>query len=99
MSDINKRIAEQIIGWKTGSEFNMLRPFKPSTDIADAWLVVEKMREDGYMVDVSTLDDLEFEDYMCAVWSLDGNDNTIVKDEKAPMAICLAALKVKEGEG
>jgi Phage ABA sandwich domain len=69
--------------------------FEPSTDIRDAWLVVEKLRETKIfsLYDAWDGDDNKI---FCAVFEY--NDTYHVVDYKgyadtAPLAICLAALK------
>lgn len=65
-----------------------MKGFSPSTDIADAWKVVEKMRERGldvYLRFVSTWT-AEFD-------SVSGDVNGFADADTAPLAICLAALK------
>lgn len=69
------------------------RLFSPTTYIDDAWKVVEKMRQDGYDVDVTARPKLE---YGCRI-APRGEFNTplVVFEaaETAPLAICRAALK------
>ena len=86
--------------WITGEDPNdensnpTYQGFEPSTDIAAAWLVVEKMREDGWQVGIQ---------------SFFGNWKALLADEHDEVkhraigcspakAICLVALKAKEME-
>ena len=78
--------------------FHRLLPlFEPSTDIADAWLVLEKMR--------AQLPGQEVMLYYCDGWAVGslcqaggtieiGDDYAIGDARTAPHAICLAALEV-----
>lgn len=70
--------------------FAGLMEWSPSTDLATAWEVVEKLRTDNYWIQVGTCD---------AGWNVQiGRINkllqhvTVVADT-VPLAICLAALK------
>ena len=66
----------------------------PSTDIAPAWKVVEKMHKE-YGIDVNGLASGGF---VCTIYGVDGHWRTY--DETAPLAICRAALlAVMEVEG
>lgn len=67
--------------------------FAPSTDIADAWQVVERMRRDGFHVGIA--------DNRPNTWWVDLTPDASVSGEctsaegaTAPLTICLAALKV-----
>ncbi|EZP77579.1 hypothetical protein H839_08099 [Parageobacillus genomosp. 1] len=62
--------------------------FKPSTNVADAWKVVEKLREKELYVDIDTF----AEHYDVRVVS-GPNEVGHSLSETAPLAICLAALK------
>jgi hypothetical protein len=66
------------------SEGKILCP-QYSTNIADAWLVVEKMQEKGWLVSIRN-----FPKWTCEICFY---DPIIVYAETAPLAICLAALK------
>ena len=58
-----------------------------STQIADAWLVVEKMHSASIKTNA---------DKWIAELSIDGEGNYWSWNDTAPLAICLAALKTKE---
>lgn len=65
-----------------------------STDIAAAWLVVEKMREAEWC---GALDSLGFDgaEWRCVLWATHGDDPTTFhhgRGHTAPLAICRAAL-------
>ena len=111
MSDIDKRIAEEVMGWefhclglgdnpryRTGSTnahpsgYNLEYLPHFSTDIKATFLVVEKMREDGYTF---LLYDNEDGDWFA---NFGETIETAVAEETIPMAICLAALKTKENK-
>lgn len=67
--------------------------FRPTTSIADAWLVVEKMKEKGLHCDIVVRVNghygCEFEDRYC----IGEHDTLYSEGDTAPMAICLSALK------
>lgn len=79
---IDKMIVENVMGYKW--EYDA---FEPSTDIADAWLVLNRMIELGAEINVG----------FCEKWdcSIDYpiGCNWTEQAETAPLAICLAALK------
>ena len=114
MGDIDKQIAEKVMGgewesldamtnnnsYKTGEhEFARRINFNPSTNIADAWLVVEKMRELGYSINIEAQQKGK---WRCNI-ILIGNEWTTrietADEDTAPMAICLAALSALEVKG
>ena len=68
--------------------------FAPSTNIADAWEVVEKFvtadHRDGYDVQLSARSD----GWMCCIFPYEPVEGA----DTAPLAICLAALKAKGGD-
>ena len=106
MKDIDKQIAEKVMGWEKrqahfhpsnptywfdGDERQMITAaWSPSTNIAHAWQVVEKMR---------TIHFKWFEmahrpnGYTC---NFTGDPKHTEFDKTAPLAICKAALKVIE---
>jgi len=93
---LNKRIAVEIMQFP--AEFNM-NSFNPDTDMNDAFMVVDKMREDGYGYCFSDNHDGTVIE---AQFSSEADNYETSYDATADtpqMAICLAALKVKEGEG
>ena len=71
-----------------------------STDIAAAWLVVEKMRADGFMFRINaTADDAGVETWAARFWTLDRDDDFCDRyAATAPHAICLAALAAINAE-
>ena len=73
--------------------------FNPSINIADAWLVVEKMRELGYSINIEAQQKGK---WRCNI-ILIGNEWTTrietADEDAAPMAICLAALSALEVKG
>jgi hypothetical protein len=80
-------------------EANKHREFSPSTDIAAAMLVVEKLVADGYYVDIGIdkhgaqvqLDKFGGEDIS---WIFGGS----IRGKDVPEAICLAAVMASEAE-
>lgn len=95
--DIDKRIATEVMGWdyiphegyKTDYAGMMpyVTEFNPSTNISDAWLVVERMRELGWIVTIGN----EPPDYDCE-FIYDRTTSAFICEETAPLAICNAAL-------
>lgn len=91
--DIDELVAQDILGWSWSTEDGaVMSPdrnwyagidFKPSTDISDAWKVVEKM----------SLFSGEYYLYDNSVWTFP--DDIYVNASTVEMAICLAALKAK----
>ena len=76
-----------------------------STQIADAWLVVEKLRKDGFYI--CLMNDghdgqvwLSMHSENEGTWDKGGQSDRLVAEidyvESAPLAICLAALKAIE---
>ena len=103
MSDIDKQIAEKVMWWdfslpgyrdKEDVLIQTENSFKPSTNIADAWLVVEKILELGYSFEL----DNTLNNWYCEIIYGHNEDMPIHKAtaSTAPMAICLAALKALE---
>lgn len=80
--------------WIFGHSWQCLAVVRPySTDIAAAWEVVEKMREDG---------DLRIEEYAegwLVVSRLSDGREVDGQATTAPLAICLAALSAATAEG
>lgn len=57
MSDIDRQVAEQVMGWKQRANTMACYDedgddFLPSDNISDAWLVVEKMRNIGWQLEL-----------------------------------------------
>ena len=117
MSDINKRIAVEVMGWLlsspicpteivndrwvAGKATIKIKDWNPDTDMNDAFMVVDKMQfaQIGISFQVAkipfetTRDDC----WCCYIKDSEDNEYEAIADTP-PMAICLAALKVKEGE-
>jgi Phage ABA sandwich domain len=73
--------------------------FRPSTNIQDAWIVVEKLRERGICLDIFA----EKDKYSVNIWHVTETEKETLYDpydsteaETAPMAICLSSLKTVE---
>lgn len=73
-------------------EWDNLKPY--STDIAVAWLVVEKMISDDNEFELTTYFPCTQLVFWCR-FSADMNFDHIGEADTAPHAICLAALKAK----
>lgn len=111
--ELDALIAEKVMGWTvdpiyrmyTGAGMrhavgnNLDTRFNPSTNIAAAWEVVEKMRERGDWVNLEG----DKEGWMVEVWPFTADDSWAgggfygedvkAKADTAPLAICRAALK------
>ncbi|MEK5176902.1 hypothetical protein NST63_27545 [Heyndrickxia sp. FSL W8-0496] len=100
--EIDKLVAEKVMGWYSCTDANgnkwwapsaeefpiWLKPqkgFEPSTNIKDAWLVVEKLDFD---VKVTKYENSA--GYQCHVFI--PSNVQMVFDKTAPLAICKAAL-------
>jgi hypothetical protein len=70
------------------------RPFHPSTDIAAAWAVVEKLVE-HHDFDLNNLMDNDGE-WMATIKPLNSDDYVMAKADTAAEAICRAALAAVE---
>lgn len=107
--DLDALVAEKVMGWRWSGRY-LVPPadvetsfwdgscnrdgvprFLPrySTDISAAWGVVEKLRDEVAFLDILPAAD----HYIVKIQSAHGTD--YVTAETAPLAICLAALKVK----
>lgn len=97
--DLDALIAEKVMGWTCDTSFRPARFFPPgetilangaysppeySTDIAAAWLVVEKISE-KYRMDIKV--DRGFTTVL-----IDEKD-VYISEKTSPYAICLAALR------
>lgn len=115
MTDIDREVAEKVMGWevleekadkiayatvrrdytKNGADVcgSIMRFFTPSTDISDAWLVVERMLSfdtGGAGWEFYLHNDTA---WCCGFIRPDAQGGEVDKIESAPLAICLAALK------
>jgi hypothetical protein len=98
--EIDQLVAEKVMGWIKPPATSVLKPMwvappkgtvypelpKFSTNIQDAWAVVEKLKEEKLFRLTQSLE---------GKWWADFNDEREYH-ESAPMAICLAALKAVE---
>lgn len=106
--DIDVAIAKKVMGWKKGElnwtidelwidskgSYKYVGKFSPSTNISDAWQVVEKMRKEGFVAHINVHPNR----YTCEIYkNIEGYYNFICKQEAetAPLAICLSALRAK----
>lgn len=97
--EIDIKIAEHVFGYEIGPDgrarkdrtykWSFVPPY--STNIADAWLVVEKMRESELY--------LKLEDFSagfrCEFITCDCELEGMARKYQAPMSICIAALNAK----
>ncbi len=103
LHEIDALVAEKVMGWElswlgtdwreetnanTHHHKRSKGDFLPSTNIQDAWLVVEKLKVE-YWIEINV-----GEKYLCDIGKY-GIPGTIVQieAETASLAICLAALK------
>lgn len=83
--ELDKYVAEYVMNWNGPFEKDMPHY---STNIADAWTVVEKIKETGYEVEIK--DGFKAE---CSIYSQStGRVVTIMRAETVPLVICMAAL-------
>lgn len=123
--EVDRMIVLEVMGWKpwegdyhrgpsgrmydiTGDDYE-IAPFEPSTDIAAAWEVVEKLKELDWALEVSVTNKLpegDSETYYCGL--LRGDDNAPWREDfrhiqawaaTAPLAICHAALEAVKDNG
>ncbi|WP_051291492.1 BC1872 family protein [Fictibacillus gelatini] len=73
--------------------FTSQRNFRPSTNISDAWLVVEWLESNIGGISLESHCDEKRYDFRV----FNGSDLIAGRAETAPLAICLAALKCVEG--
>ena len=90
--EMDKMIAGKVMGFvcyrKIGCELCEPKPY--STDIAAAWEVVEKLRQDGHWM---TLEDDDIWD-CCFTRKVGKIKIGFAEADTVPLSICLAALKV-----
>jgi hypothetical protein len=102
--ELDALIADKVMGWEKCNEsylyfdgviFRTLEltsygKFEPSTDIADAWLVVEKLRDKNLEIHLES----QYNSFGERVYFCEFSNILVAKEaETAPLAICLAALK------
>lgn len=92
-------VANKVFGWEYDEFLEMFYTkhelgsvprssnFRPSTNIADAWKVLEKLIQLGAEINVGF-----YKQWDCSIDYPIGC-NWLVQAETAPLAICLAALK------
>ena len=96
MNNINKRVAVEVMGWHEllGRK---LQDFNPTTSWNDAGLVVERMRDLGFYYKIHTTYHKQILAKFFDLEMVIDKYGEAVADT-APLAICLASLKVMEGE-
>lgn len=108
--ELDALVAEKVMEWMwydgrgTGGpsywqdkdgEYSWCAYWNPSTEIADAWEVVEALRDKGFIVNI-LIDSPENSTLVsCSLHKPDLYETMIVEQiaETAPLAICRAALK------
>ena len=103
--ELDALIAEKVMGWTSlkgfesaiwdcgNSPIRTKESWLPSTQIADAWLVVEKIAKEAY-VDIGVDKhgaQVQIDVFKGGKWNLASTEST--RAASAPLAICLAALK------
>lgn len=110
LTRINLLIAEKLMGWKLvtygqdkyfsrpdGSAFRYER-WNPTTIISDAWKVLEKLESLGDVLIAKDFNSSQWE-VEITIWQYGVIQKHFeVAAESAPLAICLAALKVIDME-
>jgi hypothetical protein len=74
-------------------DFCSCEVFSPSTDISDAWEVVEKLRDLGFHVGIKTPPKVKSCSYWVCLENFYAGKSFTEYGETAPLAICMAALK------
>lgn len=112
MRDLDRQVAERVMGWKTREQEGHLMVennpgcgdlawtphWEPSTSIADAWLVVEAMREKGWWMYCELSDKGAWVGYT-TFGGISKGDPPGVLASTMPEAICRAALTALEATG
>jgi len=104
LREIDRLVAEKVMGWEYVQDTDKwwdgdvldIENFNPSTNIQDAWRVVEKMRE-GRIFSLCDAWDENDEPIFYANFQYNDGYHVVNYDayaETAPLAICLAALEV-----
>lgn len=79
---------------RMGKYYHTWHPFKPSTSIAAAWTVVEKMRERGWGFCL----EYDNKELFVIFHTRSTLDNAVTDCDSMPLAICKAALMAMERE-
>ena len=101
MDDIDERVAIEVMGWKRGhfcwvtdkGRHIDVTEWQPSKRIEQAWMVVEKLREEEFFVCIQGGDDVTRNSWWVAIADEEGSISA--ESDTAPMAICQAALEAK----
>lgn len=103
--ELDALVAEKVMGWTNAHRTRpgaCLRGYPPtsatitlvpaySSEIAAAWAVVERMREQGYAVTVRSASEGR---WVARTWKAPDDPSTDwVREDSAPLAIVLAALR------
>jgi len=106
--ELNKLVAEKVMGFSTSYEFNDPDgnkitidnfEYQPASLITDAFEVVDKMIADGRFVEVCGLtDDKDWGVFITIEKHINEFDEIEAYDKSLPRAICIAALKAVEGK-
>lgn len=98
--ELDREIAEKVMGWKKDGRFDWvsnergfesrISSFQPSQDISAAFLVVEKMRELGFLM--LTLGQHIDNTWRCKFTNANTFEDFSFISKTAPDAICRAAL-------
>ncbi|WP_049680939.1 BC1872 family protein [Peribacillus loiseleuriae] len=98
--EIDRLIAEKVMGWTSDGylyhdmitgDMCSINEFRPSEDLEDAWLIVEKISYGN----TELIFDLELRYKGFWAYFTDGksDDYSSEQEKTAPLAICVAALK------
>lgn len=101
---IDRQIAEVVMGWTFEDDLHYRdhadcyvtdgRPFLPSSNWADAGLVVEKMRERGWEMVLNVVHNSSRAKFLRGI----PHGYAEAEADTAPLAICRAALAAMKGE-
>lgn len=89
--ELDALVAEKVMGWVPGAGFERDTYWAFSTDIGQAWLVVERLATDGWSYQIMGN---KLGAYVVKFTRGDRDEGLIVSEPRpAPLAICLAALR------
>lgn len=94
--EIDKLVAMNIMGWSELDIANFKEvngyDFEPATNIMDAWMTIERLASDGFMVNVFNCLDFGYRAEVL-VPDADNMEDVAANGKTAPESICKAVLK------
>lgn len=97
--ELDALVAEKVMGWAPGADFAAATYWSFSTNIADAWHIVERMREQQRMVSLNWLPDSG--EWFASIYPPPGEFGLPFDGygDTAPLALSRAALAAVGGAG